>query len=238
MKRTDFEKIYLLNSYNIRDYTPDVWDSISNAMTECVGNILTGHQLSLLRYPGFFIDKELAIKAYEKYVLDKFYKKNIINMPRGNLSSSLTHIMVGQLPFHNFAETNIKACPNFLCGSSSELLIKLLNNNNIYPYMTHVFKTNIDFKNNMIKPFIDEIDVIAQIAFSVYGIKTLKLVFVGNYDIYYACSTELKMRRIISKHNVNIQLYRIWHPIYLLKEYTEEKFKTWNSQLKNLKNRM
>ena len=169
-----------------------------------------------LRYPGFLFSKKEDANKYSK----EFYSllQDCITPPRGNLADSSQYIFLGIQPGdyrrHNFQHQIYEVCWYF--GPSSKVLYELLMKHKIYPYFTNVYKNVTDQRDKNFDLILKELEVIKNIC------KNIKIVCMGKYEEYNFLKTELKN---------TFEFISIWHPGYLCREYSDEKFNKWSKQL-------
>lgn len=166
-------------------------------------------QEEYIYYPGFVSDKKEIIKEYDKLVYSKFNNELIVP-PRGNLCSNLSHIVCGIKPGH-FNSHLSKISISWLIGPSSKMLSKLLLDVDVYPYFTNVYKNN----NNIYGTIIDELE------FLFNKFSNVEIIFLGSYKEYDNIVSHFQSK------NKNIKYKKIWHPSYLIRAYTNEKYEKW-----------
>ena len=202
-------EVYFCNSFNLSQV--DSWNDIKNHKTSYL--LMKNPSIRLLRYPGFIFSSEQDSDFYYK----DFYSKveEVFTPPRGNLSKDSEYAFIGIKPGSYFAHlSQHENC--WLLGPSSEMLNRLLVKNQIYPYWTNVYRSYKDEENKDVSLIIQEIETIRKIA------PKITLVFMGSYNEY---------NQIIEKTG-ETNFIKIWHPSYLLRSYTEDKFEKWSQQLR------
>jgi glycosyltransferase involved in cell wall biosynthesis len=199
---------YLCNTFDLSKV--DDWIKIKDNKTTFIKKDNAG--IELLRYPGFIFTNTRAASYY----YNNFYKlvENVFTPPRGNLTCSSKYALVGIKPGSYYASlSQYEDC--WLLGPSSEMLNRLLCECNIYPYFTNVYRSYKDESNKNIDLIIQEIKTIRAIS------PDITLVFMGSYEEYDMIIDKLNEKNFI----------KIWHPAYLLRSYSNQKFNSWKQQL-------
>lgn len=180
--------------------------------------VITEPQVNFNRYPGFVFSND----NHAQFYYENFYREieDVFTPPRGNLTMESTHAFFGIKPgSYQLLQVQDKIDVHECCwllGPSSEMLNKLLEKTQIYPYFSNVYKFHEDELNGNIDLTIKEIETIAAIC------PNIELVFLGKYEDYF---------RIIEKIGDIIKYRFIWHPAYLARSFSQEKFNRWQDQL-------
>src|SRR5574344_528400 len=203
-----YKNIYLCNTFNLAKV--DNWEKIRDNKTTFMKK--DNPSVRLLRYPGFiFTNTRCAC-----YYYNSFYKdvETVFTPPRGNLACTSKYAFIGIKPGSYYASlSQYEDC--WLLGPSSEMLNRLLCECNIYPYFTNVYRSYKDESNKNIDLSIQEIKTIRAIS------PDITLVFMGSYEEYDMIIDKLNEKNFI----------KIWHPAYLLRSYSNQKFNSWKQQL-------
>lgn len=210
-KLKQIERPWCCKELNLSQITE--WDSINYYKQTYI--LDKNPSIKYLKFPGFIFSSTEDMTYY----YDNFYKniKNVFTPPRGNLSQSCKYAFIGIQPGKGAQNSKGESC--WLIGeTSTKMLYDLLYYINVYPYFTNVY---LDYTSELHKDtsiIEQEIKIIKKI------VPDIKLVFMGSYDEY---------DKIILNLNLNSNEYkRIWHPAFLLRSFTDEKFKQWGSNFK------
>jgi hypothetical protein len=150
--------------------------------------------------------------------------------PRGNLSKENNIIFIGQRPGHYGAHLS-KAESAWLLGPSSKMLIKLCKDANIYPYFTNFYHSHdTEINKDWFNIFAEILDLSIMYE-KFYQIEELKIVFLGSYPEYDGLIEQIKNSYPNSKTKMKFKFIKIWHPAYLLRSYSEEKYYDWLNNL-------
>lgn len=199
------------------------WDGIKMACDSVFVN--DDPCIDHLRFPGLVVS---SINNYHYYVqefLSSILSAPNIIQPRGNLTKKSKYAFIGIRP--GPGSPKYEAGTAWLFGPSSRMLHKLLTGLGIYPYFTNVYKAHTSHvspeveREYSINLFIREILTIDEMC------DNISLIFMGNYDEY---------DEIISKLDGKFDCSKIWHPSYLIRAFTEEKFNKWRNQLSGSNN--
>jgi hypothetical protein len=212
MQTIDDKNIYRINTFKLKFI--DDWDAIDCDKSKVV---ITNNPNNrrYLTFPGFVSDNIELANLYEKYIYNKI--REVFIPPRGNISTKCQLMVVGIKPGTKYMIYSKSEC-SWLLGPSSQMLFKLLYETNVYPYFTNVFHdTNSSETTGDISEILKEIDFMNIIN------SNIRIIFLGNYEIYN------KLIDILAGKNIN-NAFKIWHPAYLCRSYTDEKFDKWKNQ--------
>lgn len=192
------------------------WDRIDKFKNSYVVDNCPG--IEYLKFPGFVTNYDTIAQKY-----DIIYKKfeNSKTPPRGNISTECKVMIIGFKPGTFFAHM-CSAESAWLIGPSSFMLNKLLYHTNIYPYYTNAFHDRLFDENEE-----NLTHVISEIKFMHAINENISIVFLGSYEIY-----DKLIFGICAKLNINCG--RIWHPAYLCRAFTEEKFSVWCEKINGI----
>lgn len=171
------------------------------------------NELEYIKFPGFkatYCDKLL------QYV--SLYKDNFTNKltpPRGNISTSSKFAIIGIRPGKMFKETpHEESC--WLFGPSSTMIHDLNDRLGYMPYLTNVYKQWDDTDDHKsIITLLHELSLVRAMSNS----PSYLLVTLDRYSEYDAVS-------IFAKKN-HFSYLNIWHPSYLCRSYSTDKFNRW-----------
>jgi len=219
LKKTKY--IYKIPTFNMNKLTNEDWNNIDKykfTYTDLHNSIL---------YPGFKFSTNKAAEFYDKNILNFLVNKlKVFTTPRGNLSKDNNIFVIGQRPGHYYAHLS-KSESAWLIGDSAKLLLKLCHQLDIYPYFTNFYHShyvNLDFNcNNIFKEIIG----IFKLYKDFYNIKNFRIVLLGSYKEYNNLINEINKLT-----DINVNFIRTWHPSYLLRSYSEEKYNIWKNNLK------
>jgi len=199
----DFSNIETFNLAKV-----DNWNSIERDKINVLFNDEKTNRFSGLS----FSSKEDSDLYY-----DDFYKfvENTFTPPRGNVRRDSKYAFIGIKPGSYYAHLS-KTESAWLLGPSSKILDKLLSDLNIYPYFTNVYRSHKDEEDKNIDLIVKEIEVLKKIC------SDMIFVFMGNYEEY---------DKIINYFLGDLNYKNIWHPSYILRGYSENKYKDWVKQL-------
>lgn len=208
MKEILNDKIYFQREYRLGKIKKEDWDRIAGCKHTFVIN--ASEQQKYIQYPGFATDKKEIIKEYDKKIYFKFnFRSDLIIPPRGNLNSALSHVVCGIRP-SNFLHHLSKISISWLIGPSSKMLYNLLSDVNVYPYFTNVYKNDTS-----------NYGTIQELEFLINTFPNIQIIFLGSYkeydDIIYYFSSK----------NKQIKYKKIWHPAYLVRAYSKDRYKKW-----------
>lgn len=230
MKQIEKTKAHLISSQNLKEIPDEEWKIIAEQKHTYI--ISDDCDTSFLRWPGFVFSNDQAQNAYMRIYKD-FIDNNIYTPSRGNLSKNNNNIFIGIRPGHVYAHLS-KADTAWLFGPSSTVLHKLLISTGIFPYFTNIY-------NEPNKPFdkdfrfiFKELIVICYIYKVIYEISELNLIFMGNYEEYPLFQKYLLRHPTFKNFNMRANFYSMWHPGFLARSYTEEKFESWKGQISKI----
>ncbi|MFW6281323.1 MAG: uracil-DNA glycosylase family protein [bacterium] len=233
MEKLDKEKIHLISDFNLKKLQDEELNILENQKQSYIIDN-KGHP-KLFRWPGFTFTSEKAMKSYKK-IHDRFIQENIYVPPRGNLSIKSNYIFIGIKP--GMSHPDITKGNMAFLGPSGRILYKLLTKENIYPYITNVFKSPYSDGERNFEFIIKELLVIFYIFEKIYKKNNLNLVFLGSYEDYSTLVGKLAESKSFNENfNIQLKCFSIWHPAYLVRNFNEYKFQEWKTQLKN-ENRM
>lgn len=189
--------------------------------------------LNLLQYPGL---------GYQHCRIDEFeqfyngFLKDLYCPPRGNITP-FNYMVIGLAPGKHklsFGESM------WLLGPSSEILHCVLEDNNVYPYFTDMFKTPFKDENGQDtnkpcgkkgNPYYTESELsnaVRLIETEIKILKPSKIIFLGSYKEF----KYIKIPDICST-------ITIWHPAYVRRQgYYENprdfpRYSEWSKKLNN-----
>lgn len=219
---------YLLSTLNIFKIKDDEW----NILREQKDSFFYSNnpKVDYLRWPGFIFSSEEAKDFYLK-IYNKFKNNKIYTPSRGNLSESNRHILLGIRPSHAMPnQMDLSGFPAWLLGDSSAILQKLLTECNVFPYLGNVYNQPSQPFNKDFSWILAELLTIFYIYKTLYNVNNINVVFMGNYDEYPLLVSTLKNNKIFKSIGIDINTYSIWHPSYLLRSWSTEKFNHWKKQ--------
>lgn len=205
------ENVYKIDSYSHKNRTN--WNEIKNSKFSYRIDD-DPSVIDHLVYPGFVFSNENDKMFYESNILSLYSNEN--TTPRGNLSILNEWIICGIKPGADKSDAYSKYVSYWLFGKKSSFILhKLLYDLNIYPYFTNIYSHFNDTSEN-IENIYTEISLLTQI------IKKPKLLVLGNYKEYIMLCDKFK------KHNINIDVYKMWHPSYIARNGLKNYYK-WKS---------
>lgn len=217
--------IYRFTDYLQTNLPQDAWPIIEQQIQSYV--LETPNPLNNsknLQYVGFHFDNAKAVEKYYEKVYLPYQVEKINTPPRGNLSSTNAIIILGIKPGSWQAHLS-PVESSWIFGPSSKMLHRLLRIFDIYPYFTNVYKSYYDESNMQLKSIYNELVVIAAIYGLCYNKTDLSVVCLGSYKEYVSLADRFKNDTTLKKLNFKLNFYRIWHPAFLLRAFTEENFK-------------
>ena len=212
MKEISNDRIHYQKEYNLSRIKEEDWIGINGCKHTFVIDV--GEQQKYIQYPGFATDEKEIIREYNTRVYSKLNYINEFTPPRGNLFSGLSHIVCGYKPGHFYQHLS-RYETSWLIGPSSKMLHRLLFDVGVYPYFTNVYK-NHDLKFG---------DILTELEFFIDVFPEAEIVFLGSYEEY---------SRIVyhfSSKDKKIKYKQVWHPAYLLRVFTNEKYERWRNNL-------
>jgi len=218
---------YYIKDFNLSKLTNEDWVNIdkykSTYVTEGQDDIKN------LIYPGYCFSDSLAAEFYQKYILDFIVKDlNSFTPPRGNLHKDNKFIFIGQRPGHFGAHLS-KAETAWLLGPSSKMLMRFLREVNIYPYLTNFYHSYFVMENKDWSNIYKELVGIFRMYKMFYKKEKFHIVFMGKYEEY-----NIVIDKLMQFEDVDLTFYKIWHPSYLLRSYSDRKFYDWVNHFKNM----
>lgn len=182
-----------------------------------------------LIYPGYCFSNSDVAGFYHRYILDFIVNKlNSFTPPRGNLHKNNNFIFIGQRPGHFGAHLS-KAESAWLLGPSSKMLMRFLKEVNIYPYLTNFYHSHFVMENKDWSNIYKELVGIFRMYKIFYNKEDFNIVFMGSYEEY-----DVLAEKLFDFDDVNINIIKMWHPSYLLRSYSDEKFNIWVNNFKNI----
>ena len=175
-------------------------------------------ELDFIKFPGFKIsERNLNLLNYAKLYKAEF--ENKVTPPRGNLSTSCEYAIVGIRPGQmHVNHPHEESC--WLFGPCSKMMHDLIRHVGKMPYLTNVYKQWDDENlEKSISNLFTELDLVVSIVGHPITIVTL-----GTYDEYSLVDDYCRFR---GRPYLNI-----WHPSYLCRSYSEEKFERWSNKVK------
>lgn len=213
MKKISNDKIYFQKEYNLGKICQEDWNRIAGCKNTFIIDESQQEIQRYNQYPGFVTDEREIIKEYDRRVYKKLGYYSEFTPPRGNLFSNISYVVCGYKPGH-FYQHLAKAETSWLIGPSTKMLHRLLFDVGMYPYFTNVYK-NHDLKFG---------DILTELEFFV-DVFNCEIIFLGSYEEY---------SRIVyhfSSRDKKIKYKNIWHPAYLLRAFTNEKYEKWRHNL-------
>lgn len=208
LKKIDKSECFFLDTYKQSEINDDVWSKIEYYKKTYI--IQDSCEFKFNRYPGFMFSNDEAAELY----YNNFYNniENINTQPRGNLSLSSKYIFVGIRPGSNDIHSKSESC--FLIGEKTAAVLNcLFRDLNIYGYYTNVYMSSTSVDINLTK-ILSELSILKLIN------NNLLIIFLGQYDEYD------KIIDILKLENKKDYL-KIWHPSYIMRSYTTQKYNTW-----------
>ena len=221
----ELEEVHIVKNYNSINISPEEYNIIDiNRRGYILGDMRFNKPN--LNYPGFVFSSDVAASMYHTLCYSKYIEGEIYTPPRGNLSVSNPYIFMGIKPgkIDHHKEKKESA---WLFGPSSKMLHNLLIEKSIYPYFTNVYKSSDEEESGNLDTIFRELLVIFTMYKQHYGLNNMTIVYMGSYDEYW----ELKARLDKDIKGFNIEYKKIWHPAYLTRTYSEQKFIEWGLSL-------
>lgn len=206
------DELFFVPHCNHAQYAEEVWAGIERCKNAFV---LDEPKIEHIKFPGFVTDERWMADAYDEIVYKKCKFDEEFTPPRGNLSTQLTHIICGYKPGHALQHLS-KFETSWLFGPSSKMLHTLLEDVGIYPYFTNVYKNHSMLFG----------DILIELEYLNAILPHVVVVFLGSYEEY---------NRILyhfAKNDLTLRHRNIWHPAYLVRAFTQEKYNTWKNSLK------
>lgn len=212
----------LISSFELNKISDNEWKLINENKFSYL--IINSPDIIYLLYPGFVFSSDEAAEFYDRNIMS-FIKNNLnaFTTPRGNLSKSNNIVFIGQRP-GTFTAHLSKAESAWLLGPSSKKLVKACKDLNIYPYFTNFYHSHYTNTDRNYKNILFEISKIHELYKQIYNIKKLNIVFLGSYSEYDELINNFKDRN-------NLNVIKIWHPAYLIRSYSENKYLKWIKKL-------
>ena len=219
---------YLAPTYTISKLSLDDNERIKETKSQFV--IDDARCFEYIRFPGFKISSNTNILEYKEFYDSTLSK--VFTPPRGNLSKDNNFLILGIRPGKMFDHLPHEESA-WLFGPCSKMLHRLLLSLHICPYFTNVYKNwNDQNRKKSIEVVIKEIALVMRLMRKSYDTDKIKVICLGNYSEYD------DIARVFSKVKDYIDIIRIWHPSYLCREFTVEKFNKWQNMLKNTEVRL
>jgi len=220
---------HLISTSNLSNIKDDEWEKINKDKQTYM--CTDDPTIDDLLYPGFIFSSEDAAEYFDKYMMSWYYEDlRAFTTPRGNLSKTNNIIFIGQRPGHYGAHLS-KAESAWLLGPSSKMLIKLCKDANIYPYFTNFYHSHdTEINKDWFAIFTEIVGLSLLYETHYYKEFEFKIVFLGSYDEYDTLVKELNSINI-KVPGVTFKIIKIWHPAYLLRSYSEEKYYQWLTNL-------
>lgn len=229
--------IYRFTNYLQTDLPNDAWPIIAQQIPSYVLKTPMSFDNSKnLHFVGFYFDNIDAVKKYDAKVYQPYLEKGINTPPRGNLSSNNDVIFLGIKPGSWQAHLS-PVESSWIFGPSSKMLHKLIRVFNLYPYFTNIYKSHYDESNMQLQSIYNELLIIAAINALYYKKFELTVVCLGSYPEYASLANRFKDDSKLQKLNFTMNFYKIWHPSYLLRAYSENNFAIWQNNLENILNK-
>jgi hypothetical protein len=219
MKKIDITEAHIISSANQTTLTEEEWQKIADQKPSYI--ISDECDTKYMMYPGLVFSNEKAREAYEP-IYQAFIDSGANTPARGNLSRNNTFIFIGIRPGHAYAHL-CKTETAWIFGPSSKILQHLLLSLKIYPYLTNVYN---DYRKSFDKDLnfiVRELETIVHIYKNIYGINELNFVYMGSYAEYES------LKRY--DFGIKVNNHSIWHPAYLARAFTKEKFQTWQNMI-------
>lgn len=213
---------FIPSGYYLNEIQDFEWPLIEKSKSQVV--ITHKPAFDLLRFPGLVFSNNDFATEYFKLYSDLNYPE-VFTPPRGNLAESNSYMFIGIKPGHYYAHQS-KSEASWLFGPSVIMLFGLLTRVDIYPYFTNVYKSHYEVDDGDTTRIEAELIGIANLFEKYYSKKILNLVFMGNYAEYDKIYTAL------SKTRIKFNAIRIWHPAYLARNSSRERFEYWVDDFK------
>ena len=224
------EEAYILPSVNLSDISEEKWPIINKQRNSFI--IGDDCESKYFKWPGYIFSSVKAQLAYMKIYQD-FIDKSIYTPSHGNLSKNNNYIFLGIRPSHTMPyQRPLNGYPAWFLGSSSEMFQRLLSELNIYPYVGNIYNQPTQPFNKDFTFIFKELIVIMYIYKVIYKINELNIMFMGSYDEYPIFIHQLKTHPLYKQFNMVINTYSMWHPSYLVRSYSDDKFETWKYQVR------
>jgi len=217
MQRIELTEAHIISSANQTALTDDEWKIIGDQKNSYI--ISDECDTNYMMYPGYVFSNEQAREVYQP-IYEGF--ANVNTPARGNLSKNNKWIFIGIRPGHAFAHL-CKTESAWIFGPSSKLLQKYLLSFGIYPYFTNVYNDQKESVSKDLNFIVRELKTIAHIYNKIYGMNELNFVYMGSYAEYES------LKRL--DFGIKVNTHCIWHPAYLARAYTDEKFETWRNMI-------
>ena len=227
MEEIKLQQLHQVSNYYQNKIQIDEWPIIASQVSSYV---LQQPDKNYLTYPGFFFDSRNAQHIYETKVYQQYIDEKVYTPPRGNLSSNNDTIILGIKPGSYRAEMS-RSESAWIFGPSSQLLHRLLQDYNIYPYFTNVYKSHYDETNHQLSKILHELIVIIGIHAIIYGKKHLNIICLGSYEEYNSLKNKILTDEKILNLNIELKMNRIYHPSYLLRSYSDHLYDVWKNDL-------
>lgn len=226
LKRIEKEDVFFIKNYHLPKIDEEEWLDIYNHIDTYFVDDNINKEVQYLRYPGFVFSNGEAANYYYENHYKQLKEKGVYTYPRGNMTKSSNSMVIGIQP-GKFYEKYLGADAEsaWLIGPSSKMLHSYCNKLNLYSYYTNVYSSRFDKQNYDFRNILNEIKTVKYIKQNIYNENFMVIIFLGSYSEY-----DSLVRRIESEginEDFEIRAYRVWHPSYLLRAYTEEKFEKW-----------
>jgi len=228
---------HIIPSQKLNDLSEENWNFIKQQRNSFIISDNCGP--NFLRWPGYVFSSLDAQSAYMR-IYEDFINQKIYTPSRGNLSKNNNHIFIGIRPSHAMLKENadLRGNPAWFLGESSVMLCRLLSELNLYPYVGNIYNQPTQPFNKDFKFIFKELVVIMYIYKVIYGMSELNLMLMGNYEEFPIFADQLKFHPIYERFKIKVNTYSMWHPSYLVRSYSDDKFDEWKKQVSKKKRQL
>lgn len=235
MKIVSEKDVYIPIPMDLDKLTNIDWVAISESVgTGVVSDLSHDYSSPLFRYPGFVFSSSAALARYNSDVYSTLGYNSVATPPRGNLTKDNRYLFFGIKP--GPGAVNSVSESSWLFGPSTTILYGFLEKLNLFPYFSNVYKDWNAPKESLelsINSTLTEILQIKSMYEDIYGVSDpLRIVFMGKYPEFDFIENILN-----KKCKKQFQVIRIWHPSYILRMKSWEKFYMWLDQYEDSVNR-
>ena len=219
-----YEDIFRIKSFSMKQTEEDWAKILEHRFNYC----LQDSKLSKIdnMFPGFYFSNKDICEFFDNYMINYFLKIKAKTIPRGNITNKNNIIVMGYRPGHTRLYLS-RGESAWLLGPSSQMLCKLLYETDVYPYFTNFYHSSHIKMNGNSSHILKELICLFNLYTMFYNIKDFTIVFLGSYKEYEDLkSILLKMGKI------NLNFIKIWHPAYLTRAYSKQKFEDWKYNFK------
>ncbi|MFW6002117.1 MAG: hypothetical protein ACOCQD_02150 [archaeon] len=226
LKKIEKEDAFFIKNYHLPRINENEWRNIYYYIDTYFIDDNINKEVQYLRYPGFSFSNDEAANYYYNNHYKYLKEKEVYTYPRGNMTRSSNSMIIGIQP-GKFYEKYLGASAEsaWLIGPSSEMLHSFCNKLNLYSYYTNIYSSRFDKQNYDFRNILNEIKTIKYIKQNIYNENFMVIIFLGSYKEYDSLVRRIEGEGI--NEDFEIIAYRVWHPSYLLRAYSQEKFNKW-----------